>query len=175
MERLVLVRLDANYCNYLRKIDNIVPYNYNEKELRPYVGVLFKVKDFYYYAPLTSPKKKHIEMHSTLDFLKIDNGVLGAINFNNMVPVLENNIEILDLDIIDINKIETRYCKLLRKQLYWINRNDSQVRNRAISMYQKYINNKLSPNMRKRCCNFKLLEEKCLEYNKNIVKETVNN
>ena len=121
MERLVLVRLDANYCNYLRKIDNIVPYNYNEKELRPYVGVLFKVKDFYYYSPLT------------------------------------------------------RYCKLLRKQLYWINRNDSQVRNRAISMYQKYINNKLSPNMRKRCCNFKLLEEKCLEYNKNIVKETVNN
>lgn len=32
---LVLVRLDTKYCDYLRKFDDKVPYNYNEKELRP--------------------------------------------------------------------------------------------------------------------------------------------
>lgn len=35
-ESLILVRLDTAYCNYLRKFDDKVPYNYNEKELRPY-------------------------------------------------------------------------------------------------------------------------------------------
>ena len=42
-EQLILVRLDTKYCDYLRQFDNKVPYNYNEKELRPFVGVLFKI------------------------------------------------------------------------------------------------------------------------------------
>ena len=55
-ESLIVVRLDTEYCNYLRKFDNKVPYNYNEKELRPFVGVLFEVNDCKYFAPLSSPK-----------------------------------------------------------------------------------------------------------------------
>ena len=46
--QLMLVRLDTNYCNYLRKYDDKVPYNYNEKELRPFVGVLFKIGKLMY-------------------------------------------------------------------------------------------------------------------------------
>lgn len=38
-----------------------------------------------YFAPLSSPKPKHLKLKSKLDFLKIDNGKLGAIN--NMLPV----------------------------------------------------------------------------------------
>ena len=30
--QLMLVRLDTDYCDYLRKYDDKVPYNYNEKE-----------------------------------------------------------------------------------------------------------------------------------------------
>ena len=41
---LTLVRLDTEYCNYLRKFDKKVPYSFKEKELRPFVGVLFEVK-----------------------------------------------------------------------------------------------------------------------------------
>ena len=29
---LLLVKLDANYCDYLRQYDNKVPYNYGNKE-----------------------------------------------------------------------------------------------------------------------------------------------
>ena len=36
LNKLRLVRIDTEYCNYLRKFDNKVPYNYNEKELRPF-------------------------------------------------------------------------------------------------------------------------------------------
>ena len=67
---LVLVRLDADYCNYLRKFDDKVPYNYNEKELRPFIGVLFMVNGCKYFAPLSSPKIKHLKMRSKLDFLR---------------------------------------------------------------------------------------------------------
>lgn len=32
-ETLILVRLDTTYCDYLRKFDKRVPYNYDSKEL----------------------------------------------------------------------------------------------------------------------------------------------
>ena len=41
MESLILVRLDSKYCDYLRQFDEKVPYNYDKKELRPFIGVLF--------------------------------------------------------------------------------------------------------------------------------------
>ena len=96
--KLRLVRLDSDYCNYLRKFDDKVPYNYKEKELRPFVGVLFSIGKIKYFAPLSSPKPKHLKLKAKLDFLKIDNGKLGAINFNNMLPVTNNNIIKIDLD-----------------------------------------------------------------------------
>lgn len=61
------------------------------KRLIKKYGILFKIDTFEYFAPLSSPKLKHIKMKNTLDFLKIKNGELGAINFNNMIPVMKNN------------------------------------------------------------------------------------
>ena len=55
-ERLILVRLDTDYCNYLRKYDDKVPYNHGKKELRPFIGVLFNIGRLMYFAPLSSPK-----------------------------------------------------------------------------------------------------------------------
>ena len=95
-----LVKVNAEYCNYLRKFDNKVPYNYGSKELRPFIGILFKVNDNEYFAPLTSPKIKHLKMKNTLDFLKIDDGKLGAVNFNNMIPVRSNNYEVIYFEFI---------------------------------------------------------------------------
>lgn len=56
-------------------------------------------------------------MKNTLDFYKIDDGNLGVINFNNMIPVNSNNYELLALDSEEI-----KYRKLLLEQLdYLIN------------------------------------------------------
>ena len=38
---LKIVRVNSEYCDYLRKYDNKVAYNKNEKELRPFIGILF--------------------------------------------------------------------------------------------------------------------------------------
>ena len=135
-EQLMLVRLDTAYCDYLRKFDDKVPYNYNEKELRPFVGVLFRIDKLMYFAPLSSPKPKHLKLKSKLD-----------------------------LDKECLTKSEEKYTKLLKEQIYWLNRNDEKLFGRSKKLYDKYINGTLDQNIAKRCCNFKLLEEKCKEYN----------
>ncbi len=162
---LILVRLDIKYCDYLRQFDYKVPYNYGKKELRPFIGVLFKVHNCLYFAPLSSPKPKHLKMKTKLDFLKLDNGKLGAINFNNMLPVTEKNIIKLDLDKDSETKKEEKYIHLLKEQLLWLNRHSENLYRKSKCLYNKYCNKTLPFNIAKRCCNFPLLEEKCKEYN----------
>ncbi len=162
---LRIVRVNSEYCDYLRKFDNRVSYNKYEKELRPFIGILFKINSCEYFAPLSSPKEKHKKMKNTVDFFKIKNGELGAVNFNNMIPVKENNYSLVDLNKETLTISELKYQKLLREQLDWLNANYIQVQNKSSKLYQLYIIGKLSENIKARCCNFKLLEEKCIEYN----------
>lgn len=163
---LKIVRVDSDYCDYLRKYDSKVMYNKNEKELRPFIGLLFKIDTCEYFAPLSSPKPKHEKMKNTIDFFKIKEGKLGAVNFNNMIPVNERNYSLINLNRKDLNSDELKYQKLLQEQLDWLNSNYIQVRNKSSKLYELYNNGRLPLNIRARCCNFKMLEEKCLEYSK---------
>lgn len=112
-EKLKLVKINSEYCDYLREFDQKVPYNFDKKKNRPFVGVLFKVGDYKYFAPLTSPKEKHLRMKNSIDFLRLDGGKLGAINFNNMIPVKNDNITLIDLkqDLSVIN--DEKYKKIV--------------------------------------------------------------
>ena len=163
---LKIVRVNSEYCDYLRKYDNKVAYNKNEKELRPFIGILFKIDVYEYFAPLSSPKTKHRNMKNTLDFFKIKDGELGAVNFNNMIPVNEDNYVLINLNKRKLNEKEIKYQNLLKEQLKWLNKNYNQVKNKSLRLYELYNNEKLPQNIKQRCCNFKLLEEKCMEYNK---------
>ena len=163
---LRIVRVDSDYCDYLRKFDNKVAYNKNEKELRPFIGILFKIDTCEYFAPLSSPKPKHKTMKNTLDFIKIKGGELGALNFNNMIPVSIDNYSLVDLNKETLTVSEMKYQKLLREQLAWLNANYNQVKNKSLKLYKLYNAEKLPQNIQDRCCDFKLLEEKCLEYKK---------
>jgi len=162
---LKIVKVCSEYCDYLRQFDNRVVYNKNEKELRPFIGILFKIEDIEYFAPLSSPKPKHQRMKNTLDFFKIKDGKLVAINFNNMIPVNKTNYSLIDLEKETLTLNEQKYQKLLREQLDWLNTNYYQVRKKSFKLYEKYNNGTLPKNIMERCCNFKLLEIKCSEYN----------
>ena len=70
--------VDAAYCDYLRKSDPCVPYTMERKSIRPFVGIVFSVHNVRYYAPLTSPKSKHLHMKNQIDFLKIKGGEWGG-------------------------------------------------------------------------------------------------
>ena len=163
---LEIVRVDSDYCDYLRKFDNKVAYNKYEKELRPFIGILFEIDTCKYFAPLSSPKPKHKKMKNMIDFFKIKDGELGAVNFNNMIPVTDNNYTLVDLNKETLTIAEQKYQKLLKEQLSWLNAHYRQVKNKSFKLYQLYNSGKLPDNIKSRCCNFKLLEEKCLEYNK---------
>jgi len=93
-----IVRINVSYCDYLRMFDSKVSYNKCNKELRPFIGVLFEVRNCKYFAPLTRPKAKHLKMKNMIDFVKLDGGKLDALNFNNMIPVGYDNFTIIDLN-----------------------------------------------------------------------------
>jgi len=119
---LKIVRVNSDYCDYLRKYDNKVAYNKNEKVLRPFIGILFQIDTCEYFAPLSSPKPKHKNMKNTVDFFKIKDGELGAVNFNNMIPVNESNYSLVDLNKETLTIAELKYQKLLTRILtgLWI-------------------------------------------------------
>ena len=169
MFNLLIVKVDSKYCDYLRKFDTRVSYNKNRKELRPFIGVLFKIGDIEYFAPLTSPKPKHLKMRNTIDFLRINNGVWGAINFNNMIPVTKNNYEVINLNNKTSNKKDLQYQELLKNQYVWLNKHKNKIKSLALNLHKKYINHKLPVNIENRCCNYPLLEEACFKYNSVLV------
>lgn len=166
MQKIKLAIINEKYCDYLRKYDYRVPYNHDNKKLRPFVGILFSVNELLYFAPLSSPKPKHLKMYDTIDFLRLDKGRLGAINYNNMLPVKKQNITPINTE----NKNDLNYSNLLKSQVYWLNRNYDLVTTRAKALYFDYRNNNLPNNILSRCCNFLLLEEKCNKYNSELVK-----
>ena len=83
----------------MRTFDSKVSYNAGYKELRPFIGALFKVNNCEYFAPLSSPKPKHKVLKNSIDMIRIKEGVYGVINFNNMIPVTKNNYSIIDLRV----------------------------------------------------------------------------
>lgn len=85
-----IILVSEKYINYLFKFDNNV--RYNKGESRPYIGILLEVNGNKYYAPLSSPKPKFLKMKNCEDFMRIDSGKLGAINFNNMIPLVDSAI-----------------------------------------------------------------------------------
>ena len=137
----------------------------NDKELRPFVGILFRVDNYEYFAPLSSPKSKHLKMRNTIDFYKINGGILGAVNFNNMIPVKKENYRVIYFNEQNLTILEKKYQELLKDQIKWLNENYIQVMNKSYKLYYLYNKERLSKNIMDRCCNFKLLEEKCDIYN----------
>lgn len=68
-----IYKLKEEYSTFLRRYDNKIPMNKNET--RPYIGVLLEINNkIKYFAPLSSPKIKHRNMKTQIDFIKIDGG-----------------------------------------------------------------------------------------------------
>lgn len=162
-----IYRIKEDYINSLRKSDDKVLKNKSEK--RPYLGVVFSVNGYDYFVPLSSPKKKHLTMKNTKDFHKINGGIYGVINFNDMIPV--KSTELIYYDIAKEPELE--YKKLLEKQQEELSKIEKTIRKKAEKLYELYstADDKLTPfdlSVKARCCNFPLLEQKCNTYNVSI-------
>ena len=157
--RLKLYYIENSYIDYLREFDSKVYFNKNAT--RPYVGVVYTFNNNNYFAPLSSPKPKHLKLtKNAIDIWKIDNGKLGIINFNNMVQC---PIEVLTEVITTVKDI--KYTKLLENQISSINSDKDLLMNKLKRFQKQYRLGLLPINVLKRCCNFELLEQKCREFN----------
>lgn len=152
-----------DFITFLRQFDQKVPDNKNES--RPYVGVVLEIETIKYYAPFTSPKLKHKKMKNGKDFRKINNGIYGAINFNNMIPVLASVL--IEIDIANITDV--KYRRLLQNQYNYIKADESAILRTAENLRKMIFENEndLSEHdkiIKQRCCNLPLLEKKYCEY-----------
>ena len=134
------------------------------KESRPFAGIVVICHDKFYCIPLSSPKSKHQKMKNDKDFSKIldkNGNLIGVLNFNNMIPVSQNVIRMIDIKIhADDTQQEIAYKNLLHNQINWCNDNIEMITNKANKLYtivtetpDKMIS------LTKRCCNFKKLEQ----------------
>ena len=156
------------YIQYLKQYDDKVAIN--KRETRPYIGIVFKIEEIEYFAPFSSPKPKHEKMRNGgVDYRKIDSGKLGIINFNNMIPVPHSEL----IPLIFDNIKDKKYKTLLQNQYEHIERDEEGILKTAKNLYRIVTSidelNSFYQTIRSRSCNFKLLEEKCREYEEDRV------
>lgn len=167
--------VDSKYCDFLRTTDPCIPYTMDKKSTRPFIGIVFSVNGFHYYAPLTSPKPKHLHMKNQIDFLKIKNGEWGAINFNNMIPVPMVCLKKIEMKIsASDTKEDIDYKNLLSNQLSWCNAHKEPIVKQASKLYDAIKQGKTWNNLAERCCNFPLDEQQCLIYEKQLEENNQN-
>lgn len=99
-------------------------------------------------------------MRNGKDFRKINNGIYGGINFNNMIPVLDSELILIDIDGIH----DQKYKRLLQEQNKSINADIVGIKRTAEKLRVLVLtdNNELNDydkSVKSRCCNLKLLEE----------------
>ena len=143
------------------KVMSVSPQEH--KENRPFVGVIVICESKIYCIPFTSPKPKHLKMKNDLDFSRMinkNNEIIGALNFNNMIPVCSDVIKLID---IKPNKADDpkdkEYKKLLNNQLDWCNENMDNIIKKANKLYNIVTKTPDKfKNLTRRCCDFLKLE-----------------
>lgn len=158
-----LYNVTNDYVDFLKSFDSKVPDNKDPK--RPFVGVIFTIDGNNFFAPLSSPKPKHLKMKNGSDFHKINSGHQGAINFNNMIPIPNSELILIDIQAIP----DENYRNLLNAQLRFINSIQDILKKKAEKLYRlvdsddsTLSNHQLQ--IKKRCIDFILLLEQCRLY-----------
>ena len=171
-DKLYFITLTSNYLKYLGIYENKVSLKAN----RPFIGIVFKVNNKEYFAPLSSPKEKHKRMKTNIDFFKIDKGNLGIINFINN-DICRNK---LDLEMLSksLNTDDIKYFRLLKNQLKYCEKNKNIILAKAEKIYNIFTKNleKLSESQKKmyrRVNNFKVLEHASKEFEKEYITESL--
>ena len=171
-----LYKVDMKYIRNLHNIDDKVLSVSPQagKDNRVFIGIVIVCGSHKYCIPLSSPKEKHKNMKNSMDFSKIEvNGkLLGVLNFNLMIPIEEDQLQLVDTTIFKRDRENIRYYKkLCTLELEWCQTNNEVICNKANVLYKKYLSNEPFAG-RNRCLNFPKLEAECEKYNLKIKKGT---
>ena len=163
-DKLKLYTMDMKYVRDLHNVDDRVQSISPQihKSNRPFVGVVVICDQHKYCIPLDHPKEKHYKMKNDIDFTRIYDGdkLIGVLNFNNMIPVEDSLIRILDVKPgIKDSDAERAYKTLCAKELDWIQKNQTAIVKKANKLYQVIQMDTANYGLKKRCLDFKRLED----------------
>lgn len=161
MESLKIYRVADSYIRFLSGMDKRVQYNKGNR--RPYVGVVLLVGAYRYFVPMESPKPNHASMKSGPHLMRIANGSLGILGFNNMIPIPNSALTLLDID----HEPDKKYADLLRHQISFINKHKADVMDHAHRTYQAVVTGK-NKFLVQISCDFKRLEWASHRYDPNF-------
>ena len=162
IEKLLFYEIENKYIDYLSKFSEHLFQNakITQSYSRKYIGILFEIKEFKYFAPLSSFKPKHKRLSETIDFIKI--GDMAVINLNNMFPVPDGIYSLKNLK----TEKNLQYRTLLNNEIRIIRKKQDFIINNAKSVYNHKTTNDGKSKLSQRCNDFKLLEIKCKKYSK---------
>lgn len=155
MQRIKIYEIKKEYIKYLSQYQQHLFY---DEGTRKYIGIILEIKDFRYFAPLSSFKHKHKKMAESVDFIKIKD--YAVININNMIPVPDGQYILVDIN----GTKDPHYKYLLQAESREINRQKNRIMKNAQIVYNHKLRNKDSTPLAKRTNDFTLLENKCKQF-----------
>lgn len=156
--QLKMYDISENYKQYLKEYDNRV----SEKDGRKFYGILITKDNMDYYIPFTSKVEKKTNSKLTVNVKDTSNYVIAKLLLNNMIPVNEK-----DSYIVDINN--SKYKDYFNKEIAYLRKENviEEILRKVDNIFKvlENPNNSDYDFFQKLCCNFELLEKKCIEYN----------
>lgn len=177
-KRLALYTIDMKYVRNLsiaeerrrgKKHNHVFSVSpQSGKDIRPFIGVIVICGDKQYCVPLSSPKEKHNTMNNDVDFSKVyspKGKLIGVLNFNDMIPVRDDVIRLLDVNPHKgDSQAMIQYKILARNQLTFCHQNQDAIVRKANKLYRLITGKKANSFLRSRCCDFKNLESVLEKY-----------
>ena len=144
----------GNLCGYLES-KTVIPEAIHSQMMNYY-------RQYIAIGGMPEAVQKYID---TKDFRKINQGIYGAINFNNMIPVVESALLLIDIDAME----DSKYQRLLQNQYKCIKADREQIQLTAKRLRDTLFkkDEELNGNdkrIKERCCDLPLLEEVVKHY-----------
>ena len=168
-----LYSVSDDYIEYLR---NVFPRVYsnkiaNGKHTRKYLGVVFKLNDFNYYIPLSSPKdthdyitlngKKVIRKDSIIVIRMVVKGTLkGTLQIGTMIPVPDKAL--IQYNLQDEQDIS--YKELVQDEIIFIRKNANKIIKTAKLLYSKKTKSTHKNPVIDKVLDFKSIEEYSIKW-----------
>ena len=145
MIELNIYDVKLKYIRDLQDVDSNVMSQSPQiaKSTRIYVGVIIMLNGQSYCIPFSSGTK-----------------ALAVLNINNMIPVNETVIEMIDIHNYSTDTVAVRNRKaLMQKEIRWCRENADLIVRRAQKVYYMVTEQpQKNINLTRRCCDFKKLE-----------------
>ena len=155
---LKIYQIDSNYIKYLSQYQNHIFSQEDKKGTRKYIGIILRIGNCDYFAPLSSYKPKHKDMKESVDLIKIK--AYAVININNMIPVPKGCYSLVDVN----NEKDVHYRYLLQAEAREINRQRNRIMKNAEIVYNHKLKYGDSTLLAKRTNDFKILEQKYKDF-----------